>query len=125
MKILIVEDNLLISQAIERAGERLLMTADTATDGWAAIEKLESEDYDAIVIDTDLPRHSGFGVLTYLREEVGDDLGNVILMTSSDRDEVRRKVTDRVQVIEKSDEAELERAMRAICAVASESHVTR
>ncbi len=120
MRILVVEDNPLISQAIERAGGQSRLTTDTATDGWDAIQKLESEAYDAIVIDADLPRHSGFGVLTYLREEVGDELDNVIVMTSSDRDEVRRKLTGRVEVIGKSDEAELQRAVRAICAVASE-----
>ena len=115
MRILVVEDNPLVSQAIEGTGEEFRMTTDTATDGWDAIEKLESEDYDAIVIDTDLPRHSGFGVLTYLREEIGDELDNVIVMTSSDRDEVRRKVTGRVRVFEKSDREEIARAVRAIC----------
>ncbi len=119
MKILVVEDNPLISQAIERTGEEFRLTTDTASDGWEAIEKLESEDYDAIVIDTDLPRRSGYGVLTYLREEVGDDLDNVIVTTSSDRDEVRRKVTDRVRVVEKNDD-EIMKAVRAICSVSRE-----
>lgn len=119
MKILVVEDNPLISQAIERNGEELRMTTDTASDGWEAIEKLESQDYDAIVIDTDLPRHSGFGVLTYLREEVGDALDNVIVMTSSDRDEVRRKVTGSVRVVDKNDD-EIVKAVRDICSVVRE-----
>jgi len=115
MKILIVEDNPLIAQAIEEAGERLQWTADRATDGWEAIEKLETEEeeYAAIVINADLPRHSGFGVLTYLREEIGEELGNVILM-SSDSDHVRLRVGgDRVRVIATTNEvATLERAMR-------------
>ena len=45
MKILIVEDNPLLVQAIERAGEELRVGVDCATDGWEAIEKLESEEY--------------------------------------------------------------------------------
>ena len=101
MKLLIVEDNPLIAAAIEKAGERLNLQADFASDGWDAIEKLENERYDAIVIDTDLPRHSGFGVLTYLRE-VSDDLDNVIVMTSSDRDEMQRRL--QVEVVAKSDD---------------------
>src|SRR5947209_12204541 len=100
MRILVVENNPTITQAMERAGEQFCV--DCASDGWDAIEKLENERYDAIVIDTDLPRHSGFGVLTYLREEVGDDLGNVIVMTSSDRDELQRKL--QVHVVGKSDD---------------------
>lgn len=91
-RILIVEDNASIARAIEEAGEGLRVTYDRATDGWDAIEKLETSDYDAIVIDADVPHHSGYGVLTYLREEVGEHLDNVILMTSSDRDEIRRRV---------------------------------
>jgi DNA-binding response OmpR family regulator len=89
-RILIVEDNPLIAAAIEKAGERLNLHADVATDGWDAIEKLRTEEYAAIVIDADLPRHSGYGVLTYLRQENGDHLDNVILMTSSDRESMRQ-----------------------------------
>ena len=116
MRILVVEGIPLITQAIERAGEDFQVKVDHASDGWDAIEKLETEEYAAIVIDADLPRHSGYGVLTYLREEVGE-LGNVIVMTS-DRDEVQRKVTGGVKVIDKAQHAsELERAVRTACTV--------
>ena len=107
MKLLIVEDNPLIAAAIEKAGERLNLRADVATDGWDAIEKLQNEQYSAIVIDTDLPRHSGYGVVTYLREEVGDDLGNVVLMTTSDRDDVRHRTSESLRVITRTEEVEL------------------
>src|SRR5207237_10504914 len=89
-KLLIVEDNPLIAAAIEKAGLRLHLHAEVATDGWDAIEKLRNENYAAIVIDADLPRHSGYGVLTYLRQENGDRLDNVILMTSSDQEPMRQ-----------------------------------
>src|SRR5207253_5532942 len=89
-RVLIDEDNPLIAAAIEKAGQRLNLRTDVATDGWDAIEKLQNESYAAIVIDTDLPRHSGYGVLTYLREENGDHLENVILMTSSDQQSMRQ-----------------------------------
>ena len=89
-KLLIVEDNPLIAAAIEKAGLRLHLHAEVATDGWDAIEKLRNENYAAIVIDADLPRHSGYGVLTYLRQENGDRLDNVILMTSSDQESMRQ-----------------------------------
>jgi len=89
-RLLIVEDNPLIAAAIEKAGERMHLHADVATDGWDAIEKLRNQDYAAIVINADLPRHSGYGVLTYLRQENGDQLDNVILMTSSDQESMRQ-----------------------------------
>jgi DNA-binding response OmpR family regulator len=102
-KLLIVEDNPLIVAAFERAGERLSMLTDVATDGWEAIELLRDSSYRAIVIDTDLPRHSGYGVLSYLREEKGDHLRNVILMTSSDTGAVRDRVREELQVIAKTE----------------------
>jgi CheY-like chemotaxis protein len=103
--ILVVEDNPTIVEAIERAGQELDLTTHFASDGWEAIERLEEteNDYAAIIIDTDLPRHSGFGVLTYLHEEVGQDLDNVIVMTSSDHEQLRRKLSERVTVVGKTD----------------------
>ena len=91
-KILIVEDNPKLVRELAEAGEGLRFVCHHATDGWDAIEKLETEEYAAIIIDADVPHHSGYGVLTYLREENGEHLENVILLTSSDRDEVHRRV---------------------------------
>ena len=95
-KILVVEDDLAISRSIE---ERF--NCDCATDGWDAIQKLETGDYAAIVIDADVPRQSGYGVLAYLREEVGGELQNVIFITSSDREAVQRDFGMRLTVVEK------------------------
>lgn len=107
-KILVVEDNPTICREME---ERF--NCDCATDGWDAIEKLETQQYAAILIDADVPNHSGYGVLTYLREENGSDMPNVIFMTSSDRDDVRRRVGSPLTVVAKSEAAaELERRLR-------------
>ncbi|HUP63203.1 MAG TPA: response regulator [Thermoanaerobaculia bacterium] len=97
-KILVVENNPSISRAIEAQ-----FNCDCATDGWDAIEKLEHRAYAAIVIDADVPRQSGYGVLTWLREEVGEALGNVIVMTGSDRDAVRRRFGPALNVVAKAD----------------------
>jgi DNA-binding response OmpR family regulator len=96
-KVLVVEDNPAICREMEAR-----FNCDCATDGWDAIEKLETCDYDAIVIDADVPHHSGYGVLTYLREEVGGELPNVIFMTSSDRDEIRRRIGETLIVVDKA-----------------------
>src|SRR5512133_1145423 len=105
-KVLVVEENPLVANAIEAAGDRFPVTLDRATDGWQAIEMLETEQYAAIVIDSDLPRHSGFGVITYLREEIGGDhLGNVIVMTTSDEDTLRRKLSQEELKVVRRDQA--------------------
>ena len=97
-KILVVEDNPAISHAIEE-----IFNCDCATDGWDAIEKLEASNYAAIIIDADVPCHSGYGVLTYLREEVGEEMQHVIFMTSSDCAEIQRRVGGALHVIDKAD----------------------
>jgi DNA-binding response OmpR family regulator len=100
-KILVVEDNPTICRSIEAR-----FNCDYATDGWDAIEKLETGDYAAIVIDADVPHHSGYGVLAYLREEVGSELNHVIFMTSSDRDAVKRDFGGQLTVVGKDEAVE-------------------
>ena len=108
-RLLIVEHNDSISGAVEQALQRLHLIADRVTDGWDAIAKLEERDYAVIVVDVNLPRRTGFGVFTYLREERGHDLGNLIMMTDADEEEVSRKLgEDRVHVIRKDRVQELE-----------------
>lgn len=100
-KILVVEDNPVICRQMESQ-----FNCDCATDGWDAIEKLETQQYAAIVIDADVPHHSGYGVLTYLREEVGSELPNVIFMTSTNGEEVRRRFGATLTVVDKADAAD-------------------
>lgn len=95
-KILVVEDNPAICREMEAQ-----FNCDCATDGWDAIEKLETHAYAAVVIDADVPRHSGYGVLNYLREE--GELVNVIMMTSDDSDVVRRRIGGDARVVNKAD----------------------
>jgi DNA-binding response OmpR family regulator len=97
-RVLVVEDNPAICREL---GQRF--NCDCATDGWDAIEKLETQDYAAIIIDADVPHSSGYGVLTYLREEVGGELPNVIFMTSQEPDSIRRRVGTTLTVISKCD----------------------
>jgi DNA-binding response OmpR family regulator len=112
-KLLIVEDNPLVAAAIEKAGAGLDIQIDIATDGWDAIEMLRTEQYTGIVVDTDLPRQSGYGVLTYLRQENGDDFTNVLVVTSADGETVRQRVSQHLHVIPKGDVDEITAAIKA------------
>jgi DNA-binding response OmpR family regulator len=115
MKLLVVENNPLIARAVETAGEHLKMDVDRATDGWEAIGFLENVKYDAIVIDADLPRHSGYGVLAFLHEEIGRELPNVLVI-SADTDSVRRHVVEgTVRVMRTTDDlAAIESGVREV-----------
>lgn len=102
-RILVVEMNPVISDALAlNGGNDLQLLTDIATDGWDAIEKLRTSNYAAIVIDSDLPRRSGFGVLTWLSEENGDNLDNVIFV-ANESDAMRYRVSDRLRIVAKSD----------------------
>lgn len=103
-RMLIVEDDPTFATAVETAGAKLNITADRAGDGWEAIEKLEENDYSLIVLDLDVPKSSGFGVVTFLRQEFGHALDNLIVMSRSDESSVRAKLHEqRCRVITKTD----------------------
>ena len=112
-KVLIVGNDANVAQAVELSGMRIYLTAERATDGWEAIEKLEKHDYAAIVIDADLPGFSGYGVVQFLRQEQGEALENVIMLTSGDRQTVVQKISaERLHVLRKSTPAaQLDAAM--------------
>lgn len=97
-RVLVVEDNPAICHQLEAR-----FHCDCATDGWDAIEKLETQEYAAIIIDADVPHSSGYGVLTYLREEVGGELPHVIFMTDDEPASIRRRVGKTLNVIQKAD----------------------
>lgn len=100
-KVLVVEKEPAIADALASQ-----FNCECATDGWEAISKLENGQYAAIVIDSDAPGHSGYGVLTYLREEVGEKLDHVLVMTGqAEADDVRRKVGQSPLVVDRKDAA--------------------
>ena len=81
-KLLIVEDNPLIAAAIEKAGERLNMHADVATDGWEAIEKLRTNQYAVVLLDLRMPKYDGFSVLDFLKANNPEMLKSVLVVTA-------------------------------------------
>src|SRR3954447_13671376 len=83
MRVLIVEDEPLMAEAI-RDGLRLeAIAADIAGDGEAALELLRLNSYDIAVLDRDIPGPSGDEVAAHI---VASGCGTPILMlTAADR----------------------------------------
>lgn len=83
MRVLIVEDEPLMAEAI-RDGLRLeAIAADLALDGGAALEMLSVNSYDIAILDRDIPGPSGDEIA---RRIVDSDTGTPILMlTAADR----------------------------------------
>jgi DNA-binding response OmpR family regulator len=59
MRVLVVEDEARLADAVARVLRRAGMAADVAGDGEAAIQRLAGADYDVVVLDRNLPRLGG------------------------------------------------------------------
>ncbi len=72
MRVLVVEDEVYLAEAV-RDGLRLeAIAADLAFDGYAALESLAASDYDIVVLDRDIPGVHGDEVCQeILRKELG------------------------------------------------------
>ncbi|MCR5806609.1 MAG: response regulator transcription factor [Oscillospiraceae bacterium] len=89
MKILIVEDDMSISRFLSLELKHEEYETDTAADGRTALDKINVNEYDAIILDIMLPGLNGLEVLRRMRKE-----GNntpVIMLTA--RDSVMDKVS--------------------------------
>jgi DNA-binding response OmpR family regulator len=80
VRVLIVEDERLLADAIAEGLRRQAMAVDVAYDGVAALERLAVNDYDVVVLDRDLPIVSGDEVCTTL---VDSGAGTRILMLTA------------------------------------------
>lgn len=54
---------------------------DIASDGLEAIGRLETRDYDAVIVDLHLTRTDGMGVLEFIAERHAALLGRIVLVT--------------------------------------------
>src|ERR1700674_1067638 len=81
MKVLVVEDEAQLADAIARGLRREGVAGDTAADGDMALEKAAIIPYDVIVLDRDLPRVHGDAVCETLR--AGGTTSRILMLTAS------------------------------------------
>ncbi len=89
MRILVVEDDALLGDAIQAGLKQAGFAVDWVKDGAQADQALSTESYDAAVLDIGLPRLSGLDVLRRLRQRKATT--PVLLLTARDT------VDDRIQ----------------------------
>lgn len=82
MKILVIEDERGLREAIKSSLEKEAYTVETADDFNAASEKLFLYEYDCILLDIMLPNGSGFGILQELKK--ANKTENVIIISAKD-----------------------------------------
>lgn len=88
MRLLIVEDNIIIAKAMERCLEKAFVI-DAVTDGKAGMHAASTTEYDAIILDLNLPDITGTSVCRHIRKSKND---SPILIVSGEC-EIASKVT--------------------------------
>jgi DNA-binding response OmpR family regulator len=81
VRVLVVEDERLLADAIAEGLRRQAMAVDVAYDGDTALQRLSVNDYDVVVLDRDLPIVSGDQVCTTLVEAGADT--RILMLTAA------------------------------------------
>lgn len=81
-KVLVVDDSITMRRVSSRLVERLGLRYETAKDGLDAIEKVEQEIPDLIMLDIEMPNMDGFEVLSYLKSQSQFHDIPIIMITS-------------------------------------------
>jgi len=81
MRILVVEDEPLLADAVAQGLRHEAHAVDVAYDGAAALERIDVNDYDVVVLDRDLPVVHGDDVCKALTERDGDT--RVLMLTAA------------------------------------------
>jgi DNA-binding response OmpR family regulator len=81
MRILVVEDERLLADAVAEGLRRETHAVDVVYDGGAALERVDVFDYDVVVLDRDLPVVHGDEVCRHLAER--DGTSRVLMLTAA------------------------------------------
>lgn len=92
MRILIVEDDLLLGEGLVAAMRRQSWTADWVQDGVAALAAVKSESFDAVLLDLGLPRMDGMAVIAAMRQ--AQIQTPVLVLTARDQSQDRVRGLD-------------------------------
>ncbi len=92
MKLLLVEDSLILQRSLSTGLTKLGMTVDQAFDGKEADNFLQYSAYEVIVLDLMLPKISGLEVLQRLRNR--GDRTSVLILSAKDEVEDRTRGLD-------------------------------
>lgn len=81
MRVLVVEDEQLLADAVATGLRRHAMAVDVAYDGASALERAMVNDYDVVVLDRDLPAVSGDEVCATLTQSGADS--RILMLTAA------------------------------------------
>ncbi|MDQ1165428.1 response regulator transcription factor [Flavobacterium sp. SORGH_AS_0622] len=82
MRIILAEDNDILRKSLSFFLESKGFSVDQFSDGKDALEAIESNHYDLILTDINMPGKSGMEITQYVRESINSDVP-IIILTSS------------------------------------------
>ena len=101
-KILVAEDDIALNALVVAWLRKGGLEPESVFDGEAAIERLRTNDYAAVLLDIMMPRATGFDVIDFVRRERPELLGRIVVMTAGGESITSRLRSDTVyRLIEK------------------------
>lgn len=94
LQVLVVDDSISVRQSIARLIRQQSWKVELAVDGVDALEKLESYQPDAIILDIEMPRMNGYEFMAILRNTENIRTIPVIMLTSRDSTKHRSKADE-------------------------------
>jgi len=87
-KVLVVDDSPMQREMISRVLKNVGINVTVASDGLEALEQIQQNCPDLVVLDIVMPRMNGYEVCRWLRSNLGENLP--VVMCSSKREELDR-----------------------------------
>ena len=96
---LIIDDDDPIRTMLSTIVRHQGISVDTARDGGEAIESLDRDGYNVVLLDLMMPRVDGYAVLAHMRQHQPDLLPCTILATAVPERDVERNLRDPVYMV--------------------------
>jgi CheY-like chemotaxis protein len=90
-RVLIVDDDAAIRMLLSKVLQHEDFASETAADGEEALRKIESEEFEVIILDLMMPRMNGHEVIDHLKQEHPEMLSRVIVLSAAPTREVRQE----------------------------------
>ena len=83
LKILLAEDNVVNQKVALKILDRMGYRADVASNGSEAVEAVERQTYDVVLMDVQMPQMDGVEATTRIREQRGENRPRIIALTAN------------------------------------------
>lgn len=90
-KVLVIDDDLVMLNAINHILSKNGYDVDTATNGKEGLEKIDLEEFDLVITDIMMPHHNGLAVLSMVKNNPYRKQTKVVAMSSAGNIEIKNE----------------------------------